>query len=252
MAAEYTLSYTGAEINARLGQVALNTTKIEDLEVDVSSLEKSMNDKANKSEIPNVSDFITTEDAQSYADTAANNAATTLKNELLNGAGAAYDTLKELGDLIDENATALDALEATASGKADAVHSHDDLYYTEAEIDTLLATKQPAGNYLTSYTETDPTVPSWAKASSKPSYSKSEVGLGNVDNVKQYSASNPPPYPVTSVNGQTGAVAINVPTVPSSLKNPYSLTITLGSDSYTYDGSKAVNIAIADGNEVSY
>lgn len=34
------------------------------------------------------------------------------------------------------------------------------------------------------------------------------VGLGNVDNVKQYSVENPPPYPVTSVNGQTGAVAI--------------------------------------------
>ena len=37
---------------------------------------------------------------------------------------------------------------------------------------------------------------------------KSDIGLGNVDNVKQYSASNPPPYPVTSVNGQTGAVTI--------------------------------------------
>ena len=35
---------------------------------------------------------------------------------------------------------------------------------------------------------------------------KGDVGLGNVDNVKQYSANNPPPYPVTSVNGQTGAV----------------------------------------------
>ena len=41
--------------------------------------------------------------------------------------------------------------------------------------------------------------------------SKSDVGLGNVDNVKQYSASNPPPYPVTSVNGQTGAVTISIP-----------------------------------------
>ena len=37
-----------------------------------------------------------------------------------------------------------------------------------------------------------------------------DIGLGNVDNVKQYSASNPPPYPVTSVNGQTGAVTIDV------------------------------------------
>ena len=39
---------------------------------------------------------------------------------------------------------------------------------------------------------------------------KGDVGLSNVDNVKQYSANNPPPYPVTSVNGQTGAVEIDV------------------------------------------
>ena len=37
---------------------------------------------------------------------------------------------------------------------------------------------------------------------------KTDIGLGNVDNVRQYSASNPPPYPVTSVNGETGAVSI--------------------------------------------
>lgn len=48
------------------------------------------------------------------------------------------------------------------------------------------------------------------------SLSRSDVGLGNVDNVKQYSASNPPPYPVTSVNGKTGAVEMSVPTVPST------------------------------------
>ena len=73
-----------------------------------------------------------------------------------------------------------------------------------------------ADSALQSYTETDPTVPEWAKAKTKPSYSKSEVGLGNVDNVKQYSANNQPPYPVTSVNGKTGAVTVNVPTVPST------------------------------------
>ena len=43
------------------------------------------------------------------------------------------------------------------------------------------------------------------------------VGLGNVDNVRQYSASNPPPYPVTSVNGKTGAVTISaLPTVTTA------------------------------------
>lgn len=50
------------------------------------------------------------------------------------------------------------------------------------------------------------------------SLGKSDVGLGNVDNVKQYSASNPPPYPVTSVNGKTGAVTVSMPTVPSTTK----------------------------------
>lgn len=33
-----------------------------------------------------------------------------------------------------------------------------------------------SGTYLTSYTETDPTVPSWAKAETKPTYTASEVG----------------------------------------------------------------------------
>ena len=37
---------------------------------------------------------------------------------------------------------------------------------------------------------------------------KTDIGLGNVDNVQQYSASNPPPYPVTSVNGMTGNVVV--------------------------------------------
>lgn len=38
---------------------------------------------------------------------------------------------------------------------------------------------------------------------------KAKIGLSNVDNVKQYSASNPPPYPVTSVNGETGSVNLS-------------------------------------------
>ena len=93
-----------------------------------------------------------------------------------------------------------------------------------------------ADSALQSYTETDPTVPAWAKAKTKPSYSKSEVGLGNVDNVKQYSANNPPPYPVTSVNGKTGAVtvpSVNVPSTTSLIKGNGSgglVAATRGSD----------------------
>lgn len=57
--------------------------------------------------------------AKTYADSAATNAANTVKNQLLNGAGGAYDTLKELGDLIDDNTDAIDALEIIAAGKQD-------------------------------------------------------------------------------------------------------------------------------------
>lgn len=65
---------------------------------------------------------------------------------------------------------------------------------------------------------------------------KGDVGLGNVDNVKQYSASNPPPYPVTSVNGKTGAVtvpSVNVPSTTSLIKGDGSgglVAATRGSD----------------------
>ena len=51
---------------------------------------------------------------------------------------------------------------------------------------------------------------------------KSDIGLGNVDNVKQYSATNPPPYPVTSVNGKTGAVQLTTADINlDSLKEMY-------------------------------
>lgn len=70
-------------------------------------------------------------DAKGAADTAlasaktyADSAAAQVKNDLLNGAGTAYDTLKELGDLIDTNVDAIEALETVAAGKADKTHTH--------------------------------------------------------------------------------------------------------------------------------
>ena len=40
-------------------------------------------------------------------------------------------------------------------------------------------------------------------------HTKGQVGLSAVDNIRQYSANNPPPYPVLKVNGKTGAVVLN-------------------------------------------
>ncbi|MDE6604780.1 MAG: hypothetical protein K2K85_02020 [Clostridia bacterium] len=50
---------------------------------------------------------------------------------------------------------------------------------------------------------------SYNDLSNKPDISKEAIGLGNVANERQYSSANPPPYPVTSVNGKTGAVQIS-------------------------------------------
>lgn len=66
-----------------------------------------------------------------------------------------------------------------------------------------------------------------------PTPTKSDIGLGNVDNVQQYSASNPPPYPVTTVNGQTGDVSITIPSPvsPSSASPAMDGTADAGSSS---------------------
>lgn len=66
------------------------------------------------------------------------------------------------------------------------------------------------------------------------SVSKSDVGLSNVANERQYSPDNPPPYPVTSVNGKTGAVTIaSAPSTTAILKGNGSggiVAATRGSD----------------------
>jgi hypothetical protein len=61
------------------------------------------------------------ERAKQYADEAANK----VKDDLTNHSAEAYETLKQLGELIDDNKDALEALNTVATGKADKVHSHE-------------------------------------------------------------------------------------------------------------------------------
>lgn len=84
--------------------------------------------------------------AKAYADSAA----TQVKNDLLNGAGTAYDTLKELGDLIDTNVDAIDALEVVAAGKADKTHTHSNYASTVTTTGT--------GNAITAIAQSGNTI----------------------------------------------------------------------------------------------
>lgn len=133
-----------------------------------------------------------------------NKADKTVVNDILtviNGLGALARKNKVAKDDLDASLqTELDAKATTEAmntalaTKSDTGHTHDDRYYTESEIDTKLDTKSNTGHKHTKADISDfPTsmpasdVPAWAKAETKPSYTKDEVGLGNVGNFKAVS-----------------------------------------------------------------
>lgn len=67
---------------------------------------------------------------------------------------------------------------------------------------------------------------------------KSDIGLSNVDNVKQYSVSNPPPYPVTSVNGKVGTIELAAADVGAISTD--NISQTLGNSNTKVPSEKAV------------
>ena len=93
--------------------------------------------------------------------------------------------------------------------------------------------------YLTSYTETDPTVPSWAKAESKPTYTASEVGAAATnhshDKLQTTAGDNNTEYNLigtATTNTNTSAVSIYQPTLISFSKYADNFArLTLGSSS---------------------
>lgn len=113
------------------------------------------------------------EAALASAKTYADSAATKVKNDLLNGAGGAYDTLKELGDLIDDNADAIDALEIVATGKADKVHTHEvsDVNGLQTALDGKAASSH--GTHV-SYSSTAPVMDGTASVGSASTVARSD------------------------------------------------------------------------------
>ena len=112
--------------------------------------------------------------------------------------------------ITEDNLTASRALVSNSSGKV-AVSS-----VTSTELGYLDGVTSNIQTQLNKKLESAP-VTSVNGKTGAVTLGKSDVGLGNVDNVKQYSASNPPPYPVKSVNGHTGAVTVHeVPPVTTS------------------------------------
>lgn len=112
--------------------------------------------------------------------------------------------------------------------------------------------------------ETDPTVPAWAKAEEKPTYTAEEVGAlpdtteipKNLSDLEEDTThrtvtdeekqrwSNKSDFD-GNYESLTGKPTI--PTVPTKLPNPQALTIKYGNKTHTYDGSEAIAITIETG-----
>ena len=107
--------------------------------------------------------------AKLYTDTAVD----TVKNDLLNGAGSAYDTLKELGDLINDNVDAIEALEAVAAGKANASHTHaiSNITNLQSALDGKAATSH--GTHV-SYSTTAPVMDGTASVGTATTVARSD------------------------------------------------------------------------------
>lgn len=112
--------------------------------------------------------------------------------------------------------------------------------------------------------ETDPTVPAWAKAEEKPTYTAEEVGAlpdtteipknlsdlqddaehRTVADTEKQSWNNKSDF---SGNYEDLQGKPTIPTVPTTLPNPQALTITYGGKAHIYDGSEALAITIETG-----
>ena len=150
---------------------------------------------------------------------------------------------------------------------------------TKEDIEKVLTgniTSHTHNQYLTSYTETDPTVPAWAKAASKPSYSYSEITntptslknptsitiQGNGTSLGSYDGSEAKTINLTYSN--VGAAAAShthtksqITDFPSTLPNANALTLkinsgtTEGTNLYTYTGSSVKSLDIKAGSNVT-
>lgn len=144
---------------------------------------------------------------------------TTRLNALADSDDTTLDQLSEIVEYIKANKTLIDSITTSKVSVADII----DNLTTSASNKPLSAKMGVELKKLIDAIEIPATLPAsdvyeWAKQQTKPTYTKTEVGLGNVDNVRQYSASNPPPYPVTSVNGQTGAVSVTADGIGAASK----------------------------------
>lgn len=122
-----------------------------------------------------------------------------LEQKFWRGTKAEFNAVETKSDdtmyiIVDDNGTIVEPGGMQPSvydpqGRATDIFAYVDKHNTNAEahndireqidaitVPTKVSELENDSGYLTSYTETDPTVPSWAKAETKPTYTADEVG----------------------------------------------------------------------------
>lgn len=141
------------------------------------------------------------------------------------GGGGGSDTYTETDPVF--NASPARGISATNitnwNNKSDFSGSYNDLTNkpTIPTVPTNVSAFTNDAGYLTGYTETDPTVPSWAKQNNKPTYTASEVGALPDTTVIPTKVSE-----LTNDSGFLTSYTETDPTVPSWAKNPSKPTYT--------------------------
>ena len=161
----YTLTKSGSVITLTGTDGASTSVDDSDTKITVDSSMSSTSTNPVQNKVVNSA----IAEAKAYADSAASK----IKSDLLNGASDAYDTLKELGDLIVDNTDAIDALEIIASGKANSEHCHAiaDVSGLQTALDGKAASSH--GTHV-SYTTTAPVMDGTASAGSANTVARSD------------------------------------------------------------------------------
>lgn len=147
----------------------------------------------------------------------------------------------------DANIRSLSAAVKTLQGKTIPTKT------SQLQNDSNYVTTAATQNFITGYTETDPTVPAWAKAASKPTYTASEVGalptgttLDNIPDGNNRKLSN---YvvkdggKVLSTNDYTTAEKDKLASIANGAQVNVIETVKVNNAALT-PSSKAVNITV--------
>lgn len=98
--------------------------------------------------------------------------------EVVSDAPESFNTLKEISDWISGHENDASAMNSAIKDNKSAITTLQTDKADKTEIPTvptLISAFTNDKGYMTEYTETDPTVPDWAKAENKPSYTAAEV-----------------------------------------------------------------------------